>query len=317
MILFISECSRSTMVLRRLRRRQQNVPGHRLEVRRAGGFREWRNVGQQRQPLRRRHRKRPQPAFLDQRDRGAGLDEAHVDVTGGQVGHRLPGLAIRHVDRVKTESLLGELHRQVLQRARAYRRVVQRRLRFLGVLDELRHGLERQTGIGHQDERRLHIERNRHEVVFRAVVDLLVQRLVDRHRGAGQHHQCVAVRRRGRNLLRRQHGRGAGLVLDHHRLAEHHLELLGIKPHQHVHAGAGADRYDNRDVLGGITLRFRRPIEAERYKHQRKQSAAKHPMNHGCDLPRPTRALNGAFANNSDCRSQLRWAAMGEQDALS
>ena len=49
MIFFISACSRSTIVLRRLCRREQNVPGHRLEIRRAGGLGERRHVGQQRQ----------------------------------------------------------------------------------------------------------------------------------------------------------------------------------------------------------------------------------------------------------------------------
>src|SRR4029079_2077741 len=38
-------------------------------------------------------------------------------------------------------------------------------------------------------------------------------------------------------------------------------------------------------------------------------------MNHGRNLSQRS-ALNGAFANNSDCRLQLRWPATGEQDAL-
>ena len=119
-----------------------------------------------------------------------------VDVARGQIGDRLSGLAVRHVDRVEAEPLLGEFHRKVLQAAGADRRVVERRLGLLGVVDELRHRLGRQARIDHQDERRFHIERNRHEVVFRVVVDLLVERLIDRHRRAGQHHQRMAVRRR-------------------------------------------------------------------------------------------------------------------------
>ena len=60
-----------------------------------------------------------------------------------------------------------------------------------------------------------------------------------------------------RHVLRRQHQRGAGLVLDHDRLAERLAEFLRIDAHDHVHAAAGGERHDDVHVAGGEVLRER------------------------------------------------------------
>ena len=68
--------------------------------------------------------------------------------------------------------------------------------------------------------------RDRLEVLHRVVGDLLVERRIDRHRGARRHQQRVAV---GRGLGDRVDPdllAGAGPVLDHERLADPLLPYL-------------------------------------------------------------------------------------------
>ena len=134
---------------------------------------------------------------LISRDRRAGFDEAQ-SATWPATRSATDCPVLRYGTWVASKSnrCLANSIERCWKRARADRRVIERRVGLLGVGDELRHGLGRQVGIHHQDQRRFHIERNRHEIVFGAVVDLLVERLIDRQRAAGQHDQRVAVRRR-------------------------------------------------------------------------------------------------------------------------
>jgi hypothetical protein len=80
----------------------------------------------------------------------------------------------------------------------------------------------------------------------------------------------LAVGRSGGDGGGPEHQAGAGLVLDHHRLAERLSERLGIEPCQRVHAGAGGERDDDRDRCGGIALGQGR--RARLHDHERKQS---------------------------------------------
>ncbi len=134
--------------------------------------------------------------------------------------------------------------------ADAGRRIAELAGPFLDVFDQLRDRVDRQRRIDHQDERRLHIERDRHEILQRIVRHGLEQCRADRHHRAGRNDHGVAVG--GRGLQRRDTGEAgaARLVLDHDRLAERLRELLGIKPHGDIEAGAGREQRHDIDRSG-------------------------------------------------------------------
>ena len=65
----------------------------------------------------------------------------------------------------------------------------------------------------------------------------------------------------------------------------------------------------------GIALRLSRRVQSPASQAQA-QATTPRDSNQSHSHPPRSRALIGAFANNSDCRLQLRWAALREQDAL-
>ena len=65
----------------------------------------------------------------------------------------------------------------------------------------------------------------------------------------------VAVRRGAGDGGRRQHAIGAGLVLDHDRLAEPRRKIVADEARGDVDAAAGGKRQDQRDGTGRIILR--------------------------------------------------------------
>ena len=156
-------------VRRRAGRRQQHVPRHRLEIGRADGFAERRQLGHGRQPRRRRDRERAQLAVADERQRRAGLGEGHRDMAGRHVGDRLRAVAIGHMREIDVEALLHVFGGQMRRAADAGRRIAELARPLLDVFDQFRNGVDRQRRIDHQDERRLHIERDRDEVLQRIV----------------------------------------------------------------------------------------------------------------------------------------------------
>ena len=171
------------------------------------------------------------------------------------VGDDLRRAAIGDVRGLEVVVALQRLHGEELQRARTGGGVGDGVGAVLRLLDEVLRGVGTEGRIGDQHERRLRIERQRHEVLLGVVVDLLVERRVDRQNRRGGDDERVPVGRGARHVLRRQHQRRAGLVLDHDRLAERLAEFLRVDAHDHVHAAAGGKRHDDvhvsrREVLG-------------------------------------------------------------------
>jgi hypothetical protein len=162
----------------------------------------------------------------------------------------------------QAELVLHVFHREVLRDAGAGRGIAELALVLLHILDQFGNGLHRQVRIDHQDERRLHVERDRDEVVIGIVGDLLEEREIDRHRGGGRHKERVPVGLRLRHRVRRQHQRSAGAVFHHDRLAQALRQPVGIEPHQHVHAAAGRKRHDDgHRTIGVLRLRGDQPGE--------------------------------------------------------
>ena len=91
---------------------------------------------------------------------------------------------------------------------------------------------------------------DRLEILLRIVAEVLVEADVDRERGAGRQQDGVAVGRGARDGVGRDAAAGAGAVLDHHRLLEDFLHLLGEDARHHVARAAGRKAEDQRDRLG-------------------------------------------------------------------
>jgi hypothetical protein len=81
-----------------------------------------------------------------------------------------------------------------------------------------------------------------------------VQGWVDHHdTGVGQHER-VAIGCGLHNILRAHRAPGAGLVVHHHRLAQHGLQLVGEQAGMLVQRAAGRKAHHDADGLGGKTL---------------------------------------------------------------
>ncbi len=76
--------------------------------------------------------------------------------------------------------------------------------------------------------------------------------------------QRVAIGRRAGNLLRAQVAGGAGLVLDHERLAHAVAQLLRQQAHHDVIGAARRVRHNDLDGLGGEGLRQGKRGQGER-----------------------------------------------------
>jgi hypothetical protein len=103
---------------------------------------------------------------------------------------------------------------------------------------------------------RVRHHRDRLETPDRVIGLLGVQSRVDHVRGAHREER-VAVRGRRRDDLRADEATGAGLVLDHHRLAEVLGHLLADGAGERIAGSRGGQRDDELDRLAGILLRLR------------------------------------------------------------
>jgi hypothetical protein len=111
-----------------------------------------------------------------------------------QVGHGGAAAAVRHMQDVGARFHLEQFARQVDGRAAARRRARQLAGVLLGVGDVFLHGLDRHLGVDDQDVGDGRHQADGLEILDEVVVQLAVQRAVDRV-GDGPHVQRVAVGR--------------------------------------------------------------------------------------------------------------------------
>ena len=109
--------------------------------------------------------------------------------------------------------------------------------------------------MGHQQHGRAPRQQHRREGLLRVVSDVLVQPGVG---GVGELHDQdgVAIGRRAGHFLGADHGAGAWLVVDDHRLLPVVAQVLGREPAQRVIEAAGRIGHDDAHRLGRVLLRL-------------------------------------------------------------
>ena len=150
-------------VLRRAGRRVEPVPDADLEVGQAG-LGGGRQVGQRRQPLRRRDRVGLHLAALDLAGGVGGLVAHEVDLAAEQIGHRRPGALVGHGGELGVDRVHEQHAAQVRGRADPGIGVGHRVRVRLHVVDELGEG--RRLEVLPRDDRHRHVgdEADRREV---------------------------------------------------------------------------------------------------------------------------------------------------------
>ncbi len=203
----------------------------------------------------RRDRQRTHAAGLHHADRIGDVEPRHLDVAVAEVADDLGAAVLeRNVQELDAGALGEHLGVDLLIAADAGAAVADLARMRLGVGDEFGEGLGREVGRGRQEEHR-HVGEPRHDLHVLAVVDLHLLGEQDRGQPVGRDiadHQRVAVGPRARHFLDRDDPGGAGLVLDHHALAERLAQLLGEQPRHHVGQAAGRIGHDDLDRLRRI-----------------------------------------------------------------
>ena len=134
----------------------------------------------------------------------------------------------------------------------------------LGVFDQLLDRFGRNAGVNAQHQRVASHPRDRGEVLHRIVADVLHQVGRRRMRAICAHEQRVAVRRRARDVKRRQRPVRARAVVDHDGLLERSAEVLSDHAGDRVGGAARPERNNHRDRLGRIGVGAGRSAEQHR-----------------------------------------------------
>src|SRR6267378_3801314 len=218
-------------------------------------LREARRIGREHRAPLPGHRDHGELARPCMRQRGMHRKDRELYLAAEQVGERLGGALVRHVQDVDPETLLQELDREVLRRAVARRRVVELAL-ARGSLELLQVPDRQRRRIHHQRHITVRYAPDRREVPDRIVRNRLVQGRRDGE-GIHRHHQRVAVG------WRLGHGRGAnvaaraGLVVDDHRLFPALAQLRADGARDDVDAGSRRVGDHQRNGAAGVGLRSR------------------------------------------------------------
>jgi hypothetical protein len=197
------------------------------------------------------------------RKRSRQTGKHRLRLAAEQVGEGRRDAAIGDVQHERADLLLEQLHRQMRQRARPSRAVVDPSRVLAHVVDELRKGLDRQRAVDDQHVRRGPDHADRREVLDRVVADI-ARRRCRAVRCDIALHQRIAVRCGPRGRLAGDHPAATALVLDHELLPDQPAPSLGDDARDHVVAAAGRNRNDVADRLGGIGLGARRPGQQQR-----------------------------------------------------
>ena len=196
----------------------------------------------------------PQLARLHVLQHRGGTRGDRVDLPAEQGDDCGPGAGERHVRHLDAGVLRQDFHGHVHGAVVAGRAVVDGARALPRVLDELLHRLPGRFGAHGQ-----------HCRVGGEACDG-AQRIEREHLLAAQHH--VGLRQHGERRQRQQHGvavrgrlggqahadaaAGAGLVLDHHRLAQVARHRFGDGACHDVCEPARRERHDHGDGLGGV-----------------------------------------------------------------
>ena len=168
------------------------------------------------------------------------------------------GALVGHVHDIDLGLGLEQFAGQMRGRAIAGRGEIELAGLRLGERDQLLQRFRRHVRIDHQDIGLRADQRDRHEILLRAVGELFVQALVGGEDAVVAHQQRVAVGRRMGDRIGRDIAAGAGPVLDDERHAEQLLHLLADDAGEHVARAAGRERHHQRDRPARIVGRARR-----------------------------------------------------------
>ena len=233
---------------RRASRRQQGIGGgHRVVLHAL--FDQRGQLGQCGGARGRGHGQQPDLAAGGLRQqRGQGLDD-HVDLAAQQVRDGRPAAAVRHVHQPRAGDHLEQFAGHVLRGARPGRAVGDGPRLGLGQRDQLLHVARRHLAVDRQ--RHGHAGRHRHADEGRAevIAGLVGHGGVDRMAAHRAHQQRVAVGSRLGHVLRADLAAGAGLVLDHHALAQIVAQVLGVDARGGVGGAAGREGHDHAHGL--------------------------------------------------------------------
>ncbi len=217
-------------------------------------------------------RQRLDLAAVDEAGAGGQVHHHRGHLTAGDIRQGWRGATVRHVGHRQAGLDLQQFHRQVVRAAGAGRGVIQAFLAPLGFGQELLGRVDLHGRTDHQDHREPSHQRDRSQILRRVIRQLLVEGGVEHQRAVvgGQHR--VAVGRGARRFRRRNRRVAAGLVLDHHRLAQASGQALPDAARQEVRPAARGIRHDPAHglgrVIGSRLLRGRAGTSQEGQGHQ-------------------------------------------------
>ncbi|MNS79892.1 hypothetical protein D3C72_1135560 [compost metagenome] len=135
------------------------------------------------------------------------------------------------------------------------RRCPAHRARFgAGLADHVGKALAAEAGGGHHQHRRVHHAHHRRHVLLRVVVDVADMRVQRQRAGRGEAER-IAVRRGLGDGVDADAAAGAGLVLDHHRSAHLHGQLLAQRTGHGIADAAGRVGHDHADRAARVGVR--------------------------------------------------------------
>ena len=178
----------------------------------------------------------------------------HEGGVGRALGHRKSRrrrAVERHVLGLQAGFMQKQLHRQVRRTALAQRAVVHLAALRTGPGDEFSHRLGRHPlGVDRQHVGLRGGHHDRLQVARRVVGHLGIQEGRIGQRAVEADRDGVAIGGLGGHVQPHQ-AAGAGLVVDHHRLAPARGQLVAHQPHDQVERAAGAGGHDDLDRLAG------------------------------------------------------------------
>src|SRR5262249_6062703 len=236
---------------RRAGRRHEPDPGRNVVERRNAGLdRERPDLRQGRQRAAVELSKRAQFTALDEREAGGGAVDDVIDRAGQETLHGRRAAVERNVLHVEAglavEQIAGEPRRDD---ARA---IVELAGTGLGARDQLFHGLRSILGADVQERHVFGRERDRGEILERIIRQVAGGDGIEHHGDIHHGEQGVAVGRHFGDARGRDRGIGAGLVLDHHRLAPYLAHALADNASKDVGRPARGKRHDDADRAIGI-----------------------------------------------------------------
>ena len=247
---------------------------------------------------------------VDQRDAPAH----HID-------HRLAATFVGHM----LESCAGALREHLAGNVRCAADAggaVGQRL-GLGQRDHVLQRLDRQVGMGHQDQRRGADLAHGREVLERVEGHFGEDMRVDDHRAVESQQQRVTVGRRGGSLRRADVARGPWLVVDNDLLPQATAQRVGNQPAAGIGDPAWRERHHQADRPTRVVLRLRERRLERRDGQSQQGQAGELECHHRSPVivirDQPSAVRNRALRRNpsaGSCRRSASAAAAGRRSSL-